>query len=313
MHRILTALAVSTIGLAPLGGALTQSASAAPPPLSCGQPVGGLVTCTSSRVGETQFTVPAGVRALHVRLVGAPGGAGVFGYSTENDAGEVEEHWDPSPGGLGGEVQGDVNVGAGEQLFLTVGGRGQAGGFDPDATHSGLGGGNGGGAGGGQGNTRFRGGGGGGATDLRVARDGLTNRIMVAAGGGGGGAGAGYPVEGGDNDKAALLLGRQDPCGGGSGHTKRAGTGVVDGLPGGYGVGGDGSPSNENDYYAGGGGGGGYGGGGGGAETEGAGCGGGGGSSFFNARRYAVRGSSSTLWSTTAPPSVTVTYRLPTE
>jgi hypothetical protein len=300
---------VSTIGLAPLG-VVTQSASAAPPSLSCGQPVGRLVTCTTSRAGETLLTVPAGVRALHVRLVGAPGGAGVFGYSTENDAGEVEEHWDPSAGGLGAEVQGDINVGAGEQLYLFVGGPGQDGGFDPGSTQTGLGGTNGGGAGGGLEQSRVRGGGGGGATDLRVSQDGLSNRVMVAAGGGGGGAGASYPAEGGDHDQAALLLGRQTPCGGGSGHSKRAGAGLVDGLPGLFGVGGAGSHT-DGDYYAGGGGGGGYGGGGGGAADTGAGCGGGGGSSHFKAKRYAVRGTSSTLWSTTAPPSATVTYLLP--
>ena len=319
MQRRTTVLVATTIGLTSLG-AVPQSASAAPPDLTCRRPVGGQVTCTSYQPGETRFTVPAGVRALHVRLVGAVGGRGAFGYGTEDADGNPTETWSSAAGGLGAELQGDLNVGAGEQLYLVVGGHGRDGGFDPGATLTGLGGANGGGAGGGLGNSRFRGGGGGGASDLRVSGDGLTNRVMVAGGGGGAGSGGTWPAKGGNNDQDALADGRPAPCAGGSGHSKRAGTGFVAGLPGEFGQGGAGSPSDDSDYFAGGGGGGGYGGGGGGAEaidadttyTGEAGCGGGGGSSFFNHRRYAVRGTTSTLWSTSAPAGVTVTYRLPT-
>ena len=316
VRRRSTFLIVVSVALTSIGVG-SEAAAGVPPPaphaLGCGTPVGRVVTCASSTPGETWFTVPAGVRAVHVRLVGARGGLGAISYSVwdeENDWNQ--ESFADAAGGRGAELQGDLAVGAGQTLHLHVGGPGEDGGFDPFGHvpgATGRGGVNGGGDAGGLGNGRFRGGAGGGASDLRVGGDALTNRVMVAGGGGGAGAGLSDVSEGGDHDQDGTVAGHPDPCAGGSGHSRRAGlSSDIDGLPGGFGVGGAGAPDDENDDVAGGGGGGGYGGGGGGAVD---GCAGGGGSSYFAHRRYAVRGTASTLWTTTAPPSVTLTYLLP--
>ena len=329
IHRPAATAVLAPVVAVGLLAALAPSAAAAPGPpgLRCGTPVGGLVTCASRTPGETAFTVPAGVRALHVRLVGGGGGRGSSQYFAFDERRQDGLQWStvPTPGGLGAELQGDLSVGAGERVYLVVGGRGRDGGHLPTEAQTGLGGSNGGGAAGGLSDPSIRGGGGGGATDLRVGADGLANRVMVAAGGGGAGTGSWFGARGADHDATAVADTRPARCGGQSGHTRLAGIGTFPGLPGGFGVGGAGAtgsftyPEDPSTYvFAAGGGGGGYGGGGGGAVGTdrdtlflgAAGCGGGGGSSLFK-QRYAVRGSASTLYGTSAPASVTLTYQLP--
>lgn len=127
------------------------------------------VTCSYAYTGgEQQFTVPVGVRSLHVVAVGARG----F-----------------SPNAYGGEVTADLAVTPGQSLFVEVGGPGGAPTFGGGP--GGAGGFNGGGEGGGA--KILGGGGGGGASDVRTCSsadsscDSLGSRLIVAAGGGGNG------------------------------------------------------------------------------------------------------------------------------
>ena len=172
-------------------------------------------------------------------------------------------------GGSGGEVSAMAWFRKGELLVITVGTKGgtTAGGF----------------GGGGAGGTDlapifndYFGGGGGGATDVRLASDLPSARILVAGGGGGasGGSvtdwGGGYaPAKGGDGGSAQSGLAGGNGIGGAKGGTL---TGGGDGHQ-------NGSLENGGGgNYSGGGGGGGYYGGGGG---YGSGGGGGGGSSYI--------------------------------
>lgn len=131
---------------------------------------------TFTQPGEAQLLVPAGVRSLHVELVGGHGGEGKNG----------------APGGLGATIGGTLTVTPGEALVAEVGGDGQA------YLAGGIG-----GYGGGGGTIEIGfgahgGGGGGGASDVRTcsatsplapcsASESLLSRLLVAGGGGGGG------------------------------------------------------------------------------------------------------------------------------
>jgi hypothetical protein len=247
------------------------------------------VSVTYTAVGESAFTVPAGVHAVEVSLTGARGGS--MGIS---------------PGGRGAAVTGLLPVTPGDRLYAEVGGPGI--GFTIGGSWAAnAGGANGGGAGSS---------GGGGASDIRrlpaAAPGSLESRLAVAGGGGGAGFKAtSLPVGGGDAGARGI-----DPSGGpAGGHpgTQAAGgaggtatAGGADGGAGSLGVGGQGQAAN----FRGGGGGGGYYGGGGGAgmgackpcDRNG---GGGGGSSLVPA------GGTAALAALTDPAQVTISYDPP--
>jgi hypothetical protein len=110
-----------------------------------------------------RFKVPSGVTELTVTAYGARGG----GYLKELNG---------NPGGLGAKVKATIPVTPGQVLIVNVGGRGIQ-----NKHGAGGGGYNGGGASAGD---AF---GGGGSSDVRTAKDGLTDRLVVAGGGGGSG------------------------------------------------------------------------------------------------------------------------------
>lgn len=120
-------------------------------------------TQTYSQVDSHTWSVPPGVRILHVYAEGAEGGTGSYGG---------EE------GGEGGIIEGGADLGSSDTAYIYVGGAadGRDGGFN--------------GGGDGRSETTSRvdaeSGGGGGATDIRAGDDDLESRIAVAAGGGGG-------------------------------------------------------------------------------------------------------------------------------
>jgi Glycine rich protein len=205
------------------------------------------------------FTVPNGVSNVTIAALGAQGGYAGGGGGTG--------------GGLGGSATATVGVKPGAVLTIYVGGMG---GNYQGTIQGGFNGGGEGGCGCGAGSFGPAGGGGG-ASDVRVGKGTLADRVVVAGGGGGsayeataGGAGGG--LTGGD--------GAGTPGYGGGGATQTAGgTGGAiglygegacnDGLTGALGAGGTGGGTlngNQCSTYGGGGGGGGYyGGGGGGA------------------------------------------------
>jgi Glycine rich protein len=206
------------------------------------------------------FTVPNGVLSVTIAALGAQGGYAAGGGGTG--------------GGLGGSVTATVPVKPGAVLSIYVGGMGgnyqgtiQGGGF------------NGGGAGGcGCGAGSFGpAGSGGGASDVRVGKGMLSDRIVVAGGGGGSGyeaiaGGAGGGLTGGDGTGTAGYggAGASQTAGGTGGAIGLYGPAACnDGTTGVLGVGGTGGGTlngTQCSAYGGGGGGGGYyGGGGGGA------------------------------------------------
>jgi hypothetical protein len=165
-------LVVASACLVAGASASSATASAATPlPSNC---AGNLtvVSCTFSYNGTTgadgtaqSFTVPDGVGQLTIEAWGAQGGT----------ATTVEDVFDqPAVGGLGGYAQGTVSVTAGEVVQINVGGH-------PTGTSGGF---NGGGAAGPAASGYFAEPGGG-ATDVRLAGDDLTDRVLVAGGGGG--------------------------------------------------------------------------------------------------------------------------------
>jgi hypothetical protein len=241
---------------------------------------------TYTTVGESQFTVPAGVHAVDVSLTGARGGSDL--------------NW--APGGRGATVTGTLPVTPGQKLSVEVGGPGgaYAGG---SSSSSSPGGSNGGGAGSA---------GGGGASDIRtlpVADAGSPASRLAVAGGGGG---AGYHVAGrpGGGDAGAPGIDSSGGQAGGHPGTQTAGgaggTGGANGTPGALGQGGEAVFVN---FRGGGGGGGYYGGGGGAGMTPCNPCdrngGGGGGSSLVPA------GGTSGLAALTDPAQVTIAYDAP--
>jgi predicted MFS family arabinose efflux permease len=283
------------------GSVFTAAAHAALPP-NCTQ-IAHTVSCTFTYTGAEQaFTVPTGVRLLHVNAVGAPGASS-----------------DDATGGRGGTVNTALPATPGKSLYVEVGGAGSSGG---------AGGWNGGGAGG-------NGDGGGGASDLRTvscAADcpgttpSLISRLVVAGGGGGAGAGGLARTQPSPFGGAAGSAGGDSPNGGGGGPgTSEAGgaagaPGVGLGMPSSTGYGeagafgrggaGVGSPPDGQIGFGGGGGGGYYGGGGGGTNTAANsldvvdGGGGGGGASYAPGGQIGIAPAG-------AAPSVTISYGLP--
>jgi hypothetical protein len=255
------------------------------------------------------FTVPAGVRGLHVVAVGATGAG-------ENCSTPVAS--------FGAVATADIPVNPGQTLFVAVGGNG----FCGQISGGGVGGFNGGGNAG-----KPRAGGGGGASDVRTisrASSGtLASRLVTAGGGGGtgGDGGAGGDAGAAGANGFASFDCTSPPTGGTAGSSSAPGAGgngvedSGDGQPGTLGVGGAGGPDPDDIERGGGGGGGGlFGGGGGGAggfaggigdPCTGAG-GGGGGSGFVNgATNTSVTTASTSIptvtLSWTEPPDTTIT------
>jgi hypothetical protein len=241
--------------------------------------------------GPQWFTVPDGVGAIAVDLLGAQGGNLDYG-------------------GLGGRVRATLAVSPGDVLQVNVGGQGLKNG-------TGF---NGGGA---AANEAYAGGG---ASDVRKNGVTLADRVVVAGGGGGagvfatsslgmGGAGGGLVGTAGQAGICASPGGGGTQSAGGAGGTGNlspngvAGTAAMGGAGGGSGLG----------YYGGGGGGGYNGGGGGGAcvpQSSYPGPGGGGGSSWAVSSAGAVRneqgvrrgpGSVKISWPPATPAPVTPT------
>ncbi len=218
----------------------------------------GTVTFTSV-AAEQCYTVPAGISALPVVAVGAPGTSYGFGPA----------------GGYGALVVGQLAVTPGETLYVEVGAPGAL-------TGSVFGGG---GAGGG-----------GGASDVRTqsvstGTSSLSSRLLVAAGGGGVGwpGGSSYAFLGGGGGNPASAGGGgagEGGSGGGAASTSAGGaggaaTGDTAGSTGSSGQGGSAGYGAALGGDGGGGGGGYYGGGGGGGGATSTGGGGGGGGSNF--------------------------------
>ena len=246
-------------------------------------PASGATTATYSYTGgEQTYTVPAGVTAVTLTAVGAPGGSGP---GSTNVAPTVPGAY---PGGDAASVTASVAVIAGETLYVEVGGPGGSTDcyLDPVVSPAFNG-------GGGNG----CGGGGGGASDVRtcgISTCSLSSddsRLVVAGGGGGGGGAArgcvgGAGGQAGDTTATGAGGGGRGypPCtspgaaGGNGGLGSPAGTVGLGGLGptgGALGAGGNSGQGGE-----GGGGGGGYFGGGAGGNDY-AGGGGGAGSSFW--------------------------------
>ncbi len=224
-------------------------------------------------VGESTFTVPAGVSYLTVAATGAEGGGGTSAVCQA---------------GRGALATGTLPVIAGEVLYVEVGG---AGGDSQINAHP-AGGANGGGAGGTD-NQSHAAGGGGGASDVRTLAASAPlaptdSRLLVAGGGGGGGDYTGGCSGGsaGPNPDAGWSTGSAGggaPGGGGAGGAAGASntngsSGCSGSLAGTLGAGGAGAGGAGSCVRAGGGGGSGYYGGGGGGVF---GAGGGAGSSFI--------------------------------
>jgi Glycine rich protein len=206
------------------------------------------------------FTVPNGVSSLTIVAAGAQGGYSGGGGGLG--------------GGLGGSVTATVGVKPGAVLTIYVGGMG--GNYQGTIQGGGFNGGGPGGCGCGAGSFGPAGSGGG-ASDVRLGKGMLSDRIVVAGGGGGSGyeaiaGGAGGGLTGGDG------TGTSGYGGGGATQTAGGTGGAIglygpaacnDGLTGALGVGGTGGGTlngTQCSSYGGGGGGGGYyGGGGGGA------------------------------------------------
>jgi hypothetical protein len=265
-------------------------------------------TTTFTAAGDHSFTVPAGVTSVTVTAIGAAGGA--LGQSC-------------SPGcdlpGEGATVTAAVPVLAGQQLFVGVGGPGNAGSSSGGPPGSG---GIGGGGAGGSGQAGGAGGGGSGGGGASVVGVGSASPsfsgLLVVAGGGGGtsadfqnGGNAGSP--GGNGDPPPSGGGAGSQTAGGAGGTAGGGDATA-GSPGSFGLGGTGGDGDTSGGSAGGGGGGGGyygGGGGGGTATVGVpdgGAGGGGGSSFVTPNGLTMAAPTPTA----SPAIVSITYDVPT-
>ena len=187
-------------------------------------------------------------------------------------------------GGYGGHSTGNINLTAGQIIYIYVGG----------TTTTTSGGWNGGGS------TVGVAKGGGGATDIRVGGTALSNRVIVAGGGGGaqyqaGGAGGGLTGTAGTQGFGVIGLGGTQTAGGTGGTSGSLGTGG-NGLAGGDGNGGGGGGGG---YY-----------GGGGATSDGSGTddsGGGGGSSYIGG----VTAGTTSSNIQTGNGSATITYNAP--
>jgi hypothetical protein len=209
-------------------------------------------------------TVPAGVNAAYLDIVGGHGGVAAQGGGFNVD------------GGDGAEITGRIAVNPGEKLSVRVGGAGMNGSAAPPRTN--LGGAWGatgyGGPGGSSG--AFNGASGAGASGVFIGTD-----PVAIAGGGGGAGGAGFVIHGGAGGSSGATV---DAGHAGNGPGAGGGGGGGTESSGGGGAGGDSNPFAQGG--GGGGGGAGYrggGGGGGGGIGGGGGGGGGAGSSYIPA------------------------------
>jgi len=221
-------------------------------------------TLVYNHTGSAQeFTVPAGVSSLTVKVWGAGGAGGT--YATNGDG-----------GGPGGYANGTLSVTAGEVLQIVVGEGGKEGITWGDGGLGGY-------LGGGYGTMGdASGGGGGGLSGIFNVSVTQANSLIIA---GGGGAGTGYRIGGGGGGTVGGdgTLGG-GAAGGGGGGTQSAGgssscSSAGSALQGGNG---DGTGARTSGSADGGGGGGGYYGGGGGCSDAG---GGGGGSGYLHSTR----------------------------
>jgi hypothetical protein len=310
---LLTSTAVTAIAVA----VLVTSASGAPRLAGAPRAAASSPSVYRYTGTEQRFTVPAGVHAMTVAAVGAPGGG--------------------TAGGAGATATATVSVTPGATLYVEVGGAGASG----TGAGSVAGGWNGGG-GDGTGPVAGGAGSGGGGSDIQAVSCGspctetvgaLASRLVIAGGGGGSGAtgavstlghggAAGSDGTAGGSDNASSPDSGGGPglapvttTGGafGSGGTAGSGAGATngtDGTSGAAGIGGAGGGGASNTVGGGGGGGyyGGGGGGGGGASTghQAGGGGGGGGTS------YAPGGKIGTAASTSTAASVTISWAVPT-
>ncbi len=245
--------------------------------LACCAVVGFASTARAAVPGPVTFTdiskafdetVPAGVCSITFTAIGGSGGAGGGAASA---------------GGRAGEVVATVDVTAGEDYLLSVGGPGQDGGPGSNASGGKSFGATLGGSGGNALDDSTLGGGGGGAVTFVTVTPGGPATIAAAGGGGGGGSDNAPGGNGGATGQNGTTAG-QDM--GGSGATAIAdGAGGVgpyayqDGGDGSGDVGGSAVNAGDDDEFLGGGGGAGNYGGGAGAGIS-AGAGGGGGANF---------------------------------
>jgi hypothetical protein len=174
-------------------------------------------------------------------------------------------------GGLGGYATGEINLNAGDVIYVFVGGAGYVSQNGDAGTPGGF-------NGGGRGGASVGGASGGGASDIRLNANTLSNRIAVAGGGGGadngGSGGAGGALTGGAGiGTGTVPTGGTQIAGGAAGNENG-----YTSQPGAFGQGGANAPWQNNSFQYGGGGGGGWYGGGGGHPW----CGGAGGSSYIN-------------------------------
>lgn len=165
-------------------------------------------------------------------------------------------------GGKGGYSTGEINLTAGDILYVYVGGAGSY----SSSTEFTSGGFNGGGL------STYYGGGGGGATDIRIGQDSLYSRVIVAGGGGGaqGRTSSSYKANGGAGGGTTGQTGGYystytESSSGGPGGSQTSAGGVINSsygnTSGSFGYGGNGSYRSTTYYGVGGGGGGWYGGG----------------------------------------------------
>jgi hypothetical protein len=285
--------------------AAAPAVAAAPAlPSNC-SPSATTVTCTFAYTGAEQtFSVPAGVSAVTITAVGAPGGSTIFGAPI-------------AAGGDGAAVQATVPLPPGTgTLYVEVGGTGG----ESSLSASAVGGFNGGGGG------SNSGGGGGGASDVRTCSsetcsDLSTDDTRLVVAGGGGGVGLQSGNGGTAGDSALTGAGNGADAGGCATSGMAPGANGGFGGPAGAGGTGDGDTPTAGGTGAlgqggsaagdGGGGGGGYFGGGGGGNAGSPNCNGGAGgagSSFWVSNAT----DTSMTKGTTGTPSVTITYAPPT-
>lgn len=277
LHGAAASLLIVGVGaIAAPAGAATSSAL----PANCTGTA--TVTCTFGWTGVAQtWRVPAGVSSARFVLMGAQGSD--YAYAR---------------GGLGGQTAATVALTPGMTLNVTVGGAGSfIGGFNGGGTSVVQ-------------NYIYQGGGGGGASDIRIAGNALSNRVLVAGGGGG--------SSGLCSTQACTRGGNGGGLVGGDGSTTSLG-GTTEGKGGSQSAGGagtDGSSSGAagtggNAVNLGGAGGGGYFGGGGGSfdfMTAGA---GGGGSSFIRHDTAHIKNTSMLAGVRSGNGLVTITYSRP--
>jgi Glycine rich protein len=220
---------------------------------------------------EQAYVVPNGVTEVSITAIGAAGGNGCQGITSQT-----------FPGGEGAQISADFAVSPGSVLYVDVGGVGTNGEPSTICTNGISSGGLAGGSASGGAGGAVGGGGGGGASEVLTvpaAISARTSQLVVA--GGGGGAGGNQGVGGNAGSAGANGSG-----GGGGGGGTLTGPGAAGSVScgtaptaGSFGLGGAGDSQSPND--GGGGGGGGYwGGGGGGTACGQTGSGGGGGSSY---------------------------------